>query len=93
MLVAEVAGAFDGEADALVFALGRMTHFQDGDEVANAHLGDAAIAGDDANAVQALVEDSTGAKRDMTISECCSDESCDFLIGLHNIFLLQRRSL
>ena len=69
VVVAEVAGAFDGEADALVFALGRMTHFQNGDEVAYAHLGDAAIAGHDANAIETVIEEGARAEGDVAIGE------------------------
>lgn len=90
VLIAEVAGTFDGEADALVFALGRMTHFENGDEVAYAHLGDAAIARDDANAIEAIVEESARTEGDMAISKGGVDEGCYLLIGLHGMNLLQR---
>lgn len=93
VFVAKMAGALDGEADALVFALGRMAHFQNGDEIAYTHLRDAAIARDDANAIQAIIEESARTKRNMAISKGGVDEARYLLICLHGMNLLQRCSL
>ena len=93
VFVAEVAGAFNGEADTLVFALGRMTHFQNGDEVAYAHLGDAAISRDNANAIEAIIEEGAWTESDMAIGEGGIDKGRYLLVGLHGMNLLQRCSL
>ena len=93
VFVAEMAGAFDGETDTLVLALGRMAHFQNGDEVAYAHLGDAAIARDDANAIETIIEERAWTKGDMAIGEGGIDKGRYLLVGLHGMNLLQRCSL